>query len=419
PTLSYELCYVIGYLPLLLGLADLSDPQLRTRRLTNVVDGVLLFLVLYAVLWLMVVEHVTVDTSLPKLDRAFSALYPAGDLAVVMLSVRIVFSHAARRRVGLLLLLGAVLTAAADVSLLVLYLHNPDGAYQLPDLAYLCGLGAIALAAVWSLLPAPPPVPTGARSSRVLAITVALSALVPPLVLGGIVLFTDRHVEMLPVAVWVLLAVCAAVMRHLASVRELERAHQKSIWLASHDLGTDTLGRAAFMHELSEGSMRDRAGSIVVVEILGLDELRDAQGYDAVDHVVATVAQRLRTAASDDGVMARLAHDQFALFLRSADLARGRQVAASLQKGLTTGVGWGTVLLALPAVVGVAQADGAVIDAGAGVRRAIDALRMGRVHGAGYVAIDADLTGSPQAMETGAHPSAHLVVREPQVHVAG
>ena len=46
---------------------------------------------------------------------------------------------------------------------------------------------------------------------------------------------------------------------------------------------------------------------------------------------------------------------------------------------------WGEVTLALPAVVGVAQADGAVIDALAGVRRAGNAVRMGRAHGAGFV----------------------------------
>ena len=58
---------------------------------------------------------------------------------------------------------------------------------------------------------------------------------------------------------------------------------------------------------------------------------------------------------------------------------------------------WGDVMLALPAVVGVAQADGAVIDALAGVRRAGNAVRLGRAHGAGFVAIDADLTGSAAA----------------------
>ena len=407
PSLLISICYTLGYLPLLLGLAELCDPQLRARRFTNVVDGVLLFLVFYAVLWLTVVEPVVVGGSLPKLDRAFGAVYPAGDLAVVMLAVRIVTSRAARRRVGVLLFAGAVLAAVADIALLALYLHNPEGSYPFTDLFYLVGMGALALAAVWSLLPTPPPVPAGAVSSRRLALMVAVSSLLPPVVLAAILLFTDREVSLAPVAAWILLAVGAAVMRHVASVKELERSHQQSVWLASHDLTTDMLYRSAFLHEVAEGSLRERSGTVVVLEALNLDELRDEQGYEAVDHVISTMATRLRAAMGNGGgaVMARLAHDQLAVFMRSTDLASGRQLAAALQRSLAAGVAWGDVMLELPAVVGVAQADGAVIDGLAGVRRAVEAVRLGRAHGAGFVAIDADLTGSPDAVDSLDYPT--------------
>ena len=69
----------------------------------------------------------------------------------------------------------------------------------------------------------------------------------------------------------------------------------------------------------------------------------------------------------------------------------------ALQASLAKGVEWGNVQLALPAVIGVAQADGAVIDGPAGVRRALEALRYGRAQGAGSVAVDADLTGTTTA----------------------
>lgn len=405
PSPVISLCYIIGYLPLLVGLAELCDPQLRERRFTNVVDGVLLFLVFYAVLWLTVVEPVVVDGSLPKLDRAFGAVYPAGDLAVVMLVVRIATSRATRHLVGVSLFFGAVLTAVADLALLALYLHNPEGSYPVTDLLYLVGLGALALAAIWSLLPALPPVPAGATSSQRLALMVAVSSLLPPLVLATILLFTDRKVSLAPVAAWILLAVAAAVMRHIASVKELARAHQQSVWLASHDLATDMLYRSAFLHEVGVGSLRERSGTVVVLEALHLDALRDKQGYEAVDHVMSTMATRLRAAMGDDdgAVMARLAHDQLAVFMRSCDLASGRQLAASLQRSLAAGVAWGDVTLELPAVVGIAQADGAVIDGLAGVRRAVEAVRLGRAHGAGFVAVDADLTGSAGAVDSPEH----------------
>ena len=210
--------YALGYPPLLLGLADLCDPQRLARRFTTVVDGVLLFLGLYAVLWLTVVEQVTADDSLSKVDRAFSALYPAGDLAVLMLTIRIVTSRAARRRVGLLLVTGATLSAVADVALLIVYLSDPYGVATITDLLYLLGLGAFAVAAVWSLLPAPPPVPAPASSSSRLALTVAISSFAAPSVLLAIALFTDRQLSVTPIAVWLLLAALAAVLRHLSLI---------------------------------------------------------------------------------------------------------------------------------------------------------------------------------------------------------
>ncbi|MEQ1698483.1 MAG: diguanylate cyclase [Ilumatobacteraceae bacterium] len=404
PSVAVALCLTVGYLPLLLGLAELCDPQLRARRLTSAVDGVLLFLTLYAVLWLLVVEPVS-ETSLPKLNRAFDAVYPAGDLAVCMLAVRIVASRVARRRVGLLLLGGAALLATSDIARLVVYLRDPKGSYPLTDLAYLLGVSSIALAAVWSLLPVPPTVTSGAASSRRLALMVAVSSLAPPLVLGGVVLFTDREVALGPIAAWILLTVATAVMRHVASVRELERAHEQSRWLASHDPSTDFLYRSAFLHEVSEGGMRDRSGTVLLLEAQSLREVRDARGYEAAEFVLATMAARLHAAVGEAALCSALAPDQFVAFIRNGDLARGRQVAASLQRTLAVGVAFGDVMLDLPAVVGLAQADGAVIDVVAAVRRAAEAARVGRAHGAGYVAVDADLTGSAAAVSSPAHPS--------------
>lgn len=393
-SLMISLCYALGYLPLLLGLADLCDPQLRVRRVTTAVDSVLLFLALYAVLWLTVVEQVSGDGSLSKVDRAFSALYPAGDLVVVMLAVRLVCSRVMRRRVGLLLLVAALLITAADVALLVLYLGNPDGQYPITDFMYLAGLSVFALAAVWSLLPAPPPVPAGAASSRRLAYLVAISSVVPPLVLVLMELFTDREVAVGPVAVWVLVAVGAAVTRQMAGVREQVSAHQKSLWLASHDPTTDMLRRTSFLREVSNRGARDRSGTVLVVEVSGLHELRDACGHESVEFAMAAVALRLKAEVGDSALFARLAHDQLACFLPSTGSARGREAALALQLRLGSGVQWDGVQLALPAIVGVAQADGAVIDGPAAVRRAIEAVRYGRSHGAGYVAVDADLIGS-------------------------
>ena len=394
PDLAVSLAYALGYLPVLIGFAELADPQLHTRRISSVLDGVILFLSLYAVIWLLVVEQVAYDTSYALVDRAFQSLYPAGDIAVLMLAVRVVSGRTVHRPVGALLLVGALLNLAADVGLLVAYLRTPDGSFPIFDLLYLVGLGCIALAGVLSLMPGPPAVPVGPHAGSRLPVAVAVSTLLPALTLGCIVWFTERTVSLAPIAVWLFLAALAAVFRNLAGMRELERAHHHALWLASHDIETDMLRRAAFLHEVSEGSLRDRSGTVIIAEIGGLAALADRRGHDASDRAIDLVAMRLTIAAGDGAVLARLAHDQFAIFLRSITLGRGRQIASAVQASLIEPVLIGEEFVQLEIAIGVAQADGAVIDVLAGVRRATDAMRHARRLGAGHMTVDADLTGT-------------------------
>ncbi len=395
PSLAVSITYAVGYLPVVAGVAELADPEMHTRRVSSIADGVLLFLTLYAVLWLLVVEQVVYDSTYGIVDRAFQAFYPAGDLAVLMLAVRVLASRTLRRTVGWLLFLGAVLRAVADVGLLVFYLVKPLGtAPGVYNLCYLVGLAAFAIAGVLALLPGPPPIPAGARTGRWMPVGVALSATLPAVVLISIVWFTERTVSIAPIAMWLFLVAIVYVMRSMAGMREIEIAHQHALWLASHDIQTDMLRRTPFLHEVSEGSMRDRSGTVIVLEVAGTSALADALGHDVVEHMIGVVAQRLHAAAGEGAVTARMSADQFAAFLRSNTLGRGRQVAGALQMSLSEPIVCGDRSVVPEFSIGVAQADGAVIDVLAGVRRATEAMRHARRLGPGHIAVDADLTGT-------------------------
>jgi len=393
PEIVPMLLYAVGYLPIVVGLAELADPRLHTRRLSGIADGVLVFLSLYAVLWLLVVEKYAYSTELPKLDRAFQSLYPAGDLAMVVLSARVIAGRMLHRRTSWTLFIASLAGAACDVALLVAYLVNPTGEYRIINFAYQLSIAAFAVAAMLALSPAPPVMTGRARASGRLTMMVALSSLVPPAVLMVLVVGGHRELQVEPVALWPMVAAVMVVLRNLAGQRELERAHQQAMWLASHDHDTDLLRRAPFLHEVSEGDLRDRTGTVMVLEIAGLTSIGDRLGHDAADHVAVIVAERVQSLVGA-AVVSRMAYEQFAVFMRSTTLGRGRQVAASLQSALAEPVHIGDHSLALEFSIGVAQADGAVIDVLAGVRRATDAMRHARRMGAGHVSVDADLTGT-------------------------
>ncbi len=415
PVIVPMLCYSLGYLPVVIGFAGLADPRIHTRRLSSIIDGVILLLSLYAVLWLLVVEQVAYDSTLSTLDRAFEALYPACDLTMLLLALRVVASRSAHRRVGLLLVLGSLVSFTVDVAIMVAYLVNPDGSYPVINFGYQLFFGMIAVAGVLSLSPGPPPVAASVRTASALSLVVAVSSLVPAVVLGVVVLFSHRQIALGPVASWLAVAALAVLARNLAGMRELERAHQQSMWLASHDIQTDMLRRAPFLHEVSEGSLRDRSGTVIVLEVTGSASVADSLGHDVVEHVVGVVAQRLTSVAGDGAVCARMAADEFAVFLRSNTLGRGRQVAGALQAALAEPIAYGDLSLTVEFSIGVAQADGAVIDVLAGVRRATEAMRHARRLGPGHVSVDADLTGTVLAssVQSGAPVRAFPVTPAP------
>ena len=397
PDLAVYLGYTLGYIPLLAGLGDLSRPRLRGRRMSAVVDGVLLFLTLYGVAWLLVVEPVAFDSALERTDRAFQALYPAGDLALVLFGVGVVMVGTVRRCVAVTILVGVVLSLAADVSLLALYLADPDGSSVLPDLAYLGGLALIAIASVCGLVgPQTTPAPRGGRSSR-LSPAIAGSAVVPAALLVAMVANGERELAVLPIAVWVLVLVVTLVVRNLAGVRDLERAHEETTWLSSHDLATGTMLRSSFLRAVAEGSLRERSGTVVVVEISGVDDLIDPIDAQTADHTIDVITGRLRNAMGSAAMLARVSHARLAAFLRTSDLGRGREIARALEKMLPEPVPVGDLMVEPLVFVGVAQADGVVIDVSTALRRATAAMRQAQLEGSSKAVVDADLMGDAES----------------------
>ncbi|HAP74652.1 MAG TPA: hypothetical protein DCR14_01035, partial [Acidimicrobiaceae bacterium] len=123
-------------------------------------------------------------------------------------------------------------------------------------------------------------------------------------------------------------------LRSMSGVRALEEAHQQALWLASHDLATGALMRSAFLHEVSEGSLRDRSGTIIVLELQGSLALADAEGLDLADAVRDALVVRLRHAVGPDALIGRLSSDRGGGFMTASDLGRGRQVVEGLQRSL-------------------------------------------------------------------------------------
>ena len=105
--------------------------------------------------------------------------------------------------------------------------------------------------------------------------------------------------------------------------REAERIR----YLAEYDTLTGLANRNTLQAGLAAmiGSTEKSAGGIVLL-VLGLDgfmNINDILGHAAGDRVLQAVAQRLKEEAGQDGLVARLSGDEFAI----ADAARGAAIS--------------------------------------------------------------------------------------------
>lgn len=122
-----------------------------------------------------------------------------------------------------------------------------------------------------------------------------------------------------------------AILRDI-SVRKREAERVK--YLAEHDLLTGLANRSTLHAGLSDLiADAERHRSQVRLLVLGLDgfqQINDMLGHSAGDQVLKAVAERLKSAAGPDGIVARLSGDEFAI--AAASPADGEPVTAVAER---------------------------------------------------------------------------------------
>lgn len=88
-------------------------------------------------------------------------------------------------------------------------------------------------------------------------------------------------------------------------------------YLASHDALTDLLNRSGFEERLVAALAERRADgrrvAVLTLDLQGFQLLKDSLGTDAGDELLRIAARRLRVALGEDGALARLTRDEFAV----------------------------------------------------------------------------------------------------------
>ncbi|HET7714067.1 MAG TPA: EAL domain-containing protein [Bauldia sp.] len=119
---------------------------------------------------------------------------------------------------------------------------------------------------------------------------------------------------------------CAIVMEH-------ERARAERERLAYHDGLTGLANRAAFFrraqHMIAEAG-GDGSLTMLYLDLDGFKDVNDSLGHFAGDQLLAAVGQRLLAFAANEGEVARIGGDEFALLVEGSDRGRAERLAHKL-----------------------------------------------------------------------------------------
>jgi diguanylate cyclase (GGDEF)-like protein len=314
-------CYVVG-------LCALITQRRREDRRGEALDAAILTLAGASLMWQFVLEPV-VHSSMPALAHAVSIGYPAMDLIVFAVLVRLVVGISGRNSALVLLVASFVALLAADVVYALQVAHatytfgGPVDAIWMASYL-LIGVAALHPARAFDSRRRPSPA-IKHRVSRGRLAFVSASVLVGPVVTA----MRPRYVAFIAgttaLSFVLVVARMAGLNRQLASVSLQLEAR------ASTDSLTGLANRAAFRSAL-EATMTAaeprKALSVLFVDLDDFKEVNDRLGHAAGDELLVAVARRLQRAVRPGDVVARLGGDEFAVLVAAApDAATSRMVA--------------------------------------------------------------------------------------------
>ena len=321
-----DLAYLSAYPLLIAGLAVLVHRRRPGRDTAGVIDSAIVTLGIGLLSWVLVADPIVDDTSTPWVERAIAAAYPAGDIVLLALVVRLVAAPGARSAAFRLLVAATAALIAADTVFAMqtstAYASILDGLWLISYVLW----GAAALHPTMAQLSTPAGVRTAPFTARRLA-ALATAVLIAPVLL--VVSLTHG----LEVDTWTLvlgasmlsLLVVARMAYNIEEIRSTARQRDQLrsdlFHEASHDALTGMANSPSMRQQIGAALRRGRReGSsvgLLVVDLDDFDEINDRFGHGTGDLVLRSVAHRLRSLVRDVDVVGRLGGDQFVVLIDS------------------------------------------------------------------------------------------------------
>jgi diguanylate cyclase (GGDEF)-like protein len=326
PSLA-DIPYLAAYAALVSGIIGLFRGRVAGGDRTAIVDAAVLSAGAGSLFWIAIVRP-SLQGSVDDLAAFVSMIYPAMDLILLTLCIRVMLTGAARTRFFQFLVAGIAVYLVADIVYVLTILQGTYVEGQPVDAGWIAGvllMGVAALHPSVSVQVAPAEA-DDARLSRVRLGMLAAAALIAPAILlfSEIQQGDDAAVGL--VIEWTLLfglvfiRLATTVKELGASLRERRRLQVDLAYQANHDPLTRIANRLLFESRLTAAMANaPERTALIFMDIDDFKAVNDTLGHPTGDEVLRIIAGRVQRQLRAGDLVARIGGDELAILVEGCD----------------------------------------------------------------------------------------------------
>ena len=326
PSLS-DLAYLSAYVALISGTVGLVRGRVAGGDRTPIIDAAIIGAGAASILWIAIIRP-SVLGSIDGFAAMVSMTYPAMDLILLTLCLRVLLTGGARARFFQLLVAGIALYLAADIIYVMAILHGTYVDGHPVDAGWIAGVLLMGVAALHpSVSVRVVPVETNdARLSRIRLGMLAIAALVAPTILLVSEIQDGDDAAIGLVIEWtvlfglVFIRLATTVKELGASLQERRRLQADLAYQANHDPLTRLANRHLFEARLADAmATAPEQTGLIFIDVDDFKAVNDTLGHPTGDEVLRLVAGRVQRRMRAGDLAARIGGDELAILVEGCD----------------------------------------------------------------------------------------------------